>query len=156
MVASSSAIVMPHQLHEQQALLISFVLSLCVLSSAVSAAQWALSHLFLRSLFSSIVYTGYIVGHFIFKSTMVPYWQCFQIHMQFKFFTLQLLLFNEYECIYGMTYKYIHTYRQTPLELKMLMWGLLRLTPIIEEEKIHKSQQIASVGLTCVGITRSN
>ena len=83
-------------------------------------------------------------------------WQCFQIHMQFKFFTLQLLLFNEYECIYGMTYKYIHTYKQTPLELKMLMWGLLRLTPIIEEEKIHKSQQIASVGLTCVGITRSN
>ena len=51
-----------------------------------------------------------------------------------KFFT-RPSLFNEYE-IYGTTYEYIHTYIhtyiQTLLAFNTLMWGSLRLTPIID------------------------
>ena len=53
-------------------------------------------------------------------------------------FSPRLSLFSEYK-IYGTTYEYIytyihtyiHTYIQTPLAFNTLMWGSLRLAPII-------------------------
>ena len=80
-----------------------------------------------------------------FENTMVPYQLPLGLRWAvrlprngytciFKFFTTRVLLFNEYECIYGTMYAYIstyiHTYIQTPLAFNTLMWGLLRLALI--------------------------
>ena len=48
------------------------------------------------------------------------------------------------QCIYGATYEYIqHTYIQTPLAFNMLMWGSLRLAPIIGK---HYKDLLRSAG----------
>ena len=116
---------------------LSFVLGLpvCVLFALLFQQRGALwSRSILCFLFSSIVcrvlrgllreQDGAIstTPKLHFENTMVPYQLPLGLRWAvrlprnsytciFKFFTTRVLLFNEYECIYGTTYEYIHTYR---------------------------------------------
>ena len=144
-------------------LALSFVLGLL---SLLFQQRSALCHVRFHVSFSPPLFAGSFAGHF--KNTMVPYWRPPKLHFEntmvpcqlphrftlrtwlwdyreiqvhFKFFTTRLSLFNKYECIYGTTYE--HTYIQTPLAFNTLMWGSLRLAPIMSERV--QSLKLASV-----------
>ena len=60
------------------------------------------------------------ITRYFFRFTLRMWlWDC----ETFKFFT-RLSLFNNYECIYSMMYKYTH------IDTSCVVWGSLRLTPI--------------------------
>ena len=79
------------------------------------------------------------------KNMMVPYQLPLRLMLRnvavrrkkytciFRFFTTQISLFNKYELfMVWRTNTYKRTYIQKPLAFNMLMWGSLRLAPIIE------------------------
>ena len=109
---------------------LSFLLGLpvCVLFALMFQQCGALCHVRFYVSFSPPLFAaGSFAGHFEnkmvhFENTMVPYQLPLDLRWAvrlprnsytciFKIFTTLVLLFNEYECIYGTTYEYISTYR---------------------------------------------
>ena len=116
----------------------SWAYSVCVLFALLFQQCGMLCHVRFHVTFTPPLFVGSFVPGCHFKNTMVPYrWPPklhskntilpYQLPLKFrlrtwlrlplihvhKFITTQLLLFNKYECIYGTTYEYIHTYIQT-------------------------------------------
>ena len=68
----------------------------------------------------------------------------------FKFFATRLSLFNEYECIYGTTYEYIHTYIHTDTAcVQHVNVGLAQARPNNSEGKFAKPHPCIVFTLVC-------
>ena len=67
------------------------------------------------------------------------------MHVHFQVFSQCRYHYSQqnYECICGTTFEYIHMCIQTPLAFNTLMWGSLRLVPIFFDLAIKRESKLA-------------